>query len=66
MGANGAVRTVLRNADKPLSTNEIADRTGFTWHPVKDALTSLYEQGEIDRRKLSDRHILWSETPINL
>lgn len=60
------VRRTLETADKPLSTQAIADRTGYDWKTVNDRLETMHDSGEIDRKEFSDRLTLWWDQDIPL
>lgn len=66
MSRKQRIKHTLKQADSPLSTNQIADRVGLNWHTVDDELQEMHEQGAVDRRKLSNRLTLWwdGESPL--
>lgn len=53
------IRSTLATADRPLSTNEVADRTEMDWHTAHDHLTAMEQQGEIRREQWHDRLTVW-------
>jgi chromosome segregation and condensation protein ScpB len=57
---SGKIRAALANADQPLSTNQLADRTGYDWHTVRDRLEELDDTGQVHSSELSTRLTLWS------
>lgn len=60
------IRRVLNNADQPLSTNQLVDRTGYDWHTVRDRLDELHDLNQVHRLELTARHTLWSDELIGL
>lgn len=58
---SGKIRAALANADQPLSTNQLADRTDYDWHTVRDRLEELDDTGQVDRTELSTRLTLWAD-----
>lgn len=59
MSKKDDIRSVLRNSDKPLSTNKVADRAGCDWHTANRHLKEMAQQGDVYRAKMSDRETLW-------
>lgn len=56
----------LSNADRPLSTNQVATETGLDWHSVDDRLHDLADEGRVVKRELSNRLTLWWDREIPL
>ncbi len=56
------IRTVLSDADQPLSTNAVAEQAGVDWHTAKKHLERMVQQNRVYRSKVSDRLTLyWDE-----
>lgn len=58
------VETVLQEAEKPLATNQVADKLGVSWHTARDRLLKLHEKNRIHRSQVSKRLILWWDREI--
>lgn len=55
---------VLRESDKPLSTNEVADQLGVDWHTANKHLNKLVENGAVHRSEVSNRLTLYWDRKI--
>lgn len=58
------VREYLQDAEKPQSTNAIAEALDADWHTVNDVLEELEGAGEAHRSEVSKRLTLWWDRPI--
>lgn len=55
---------VLQEADKPLSTNQVADQLGVDWHTANKHLNRLVDEGAVHRSDISDRLTLYSDQDL--
>lgn len=54
----------MRKTDKPLSTNQVADKLGVDWHTAKKRLDRLVKKDRAHRSKVSDRLTLYWDREI--
>ncbi|MDY6762000.1 MAG: hypothetical protein SVY41_03050 [Candidatus Nanohaloarchaea archaeon] len=55
---------VLKNTDRPLSTNEVADEMDVDWHTARKRLEVLVDQGDAHRSVVSNRLTLYWDREI--
>ncbi|MFB6295130.1 MAG: hypothetical protein ABEI97_05190 [Candidatus Nanohaloarchaea archaeon] len=55
---------VLERAERPLSTNEVADRVDIDWHTAKKRLDTLVDDGAVHRSEVSNRLTLYWDRKI--
>ncbi|MCJ7478671.1 MAG: hypothetical protein MUP63_00645 [Candidatus Nanohaloarchaeota archaeon QJJ-7] len=54
----------LENSERPLSTNEVADRLEVDWHTAKKRLEKLVNKEKADRSEVSNRLTLYWDREI--
>lgn len=55
---------ILHRSDKPLSTNQVAERLDVDWHTAKKRLDTLVKEKKIYRSDVSDRLTLYWDQEI--
>lgn len=58
------VRSLLHEADKPLSTNQVAEELDIDWHTAKKRLDKLVDKEQAYRSTVSDRLTLYWDREI--
>lgn len=58
------VKRVLKQSDKPLSANQIADRLGIDWHTANEKLEELADSGDAHSKEMHNRLTLWWDREI--
>ncbi|MDY6768692.1 MAG: helix-turn-helix domain-containing protein [Candidatus Nanohaloarchaea archaeon] len=58
------VYRVLEQADRPLSTNEVAEELGVDWHTAQKRLDALVDSGAVHRSEVSNRLTLYWDREI--
>ncbi len=55
---------LLKNAEKPLSTNEVAKRLNVDWHTAKKRLETLCKNNKIYEKTINNNLTLYWDRPI--
>ena len=55
----------VENSEKPLSANQIAEKTDVEWHTAKKYLEQLLEEKQIHKKQISNRLTLYNNKKIH-
>jgi predicted ArsR family transcriptional regulator len=55
---------ILQEADRPLSTNEVAEQLDVDWHTAKKRLDALVKKQQVHRSEVSNRLTLYWDQEI--
>ncbi len=59
----GNIITVLLDANRPLSTQKVANFIGISWKTARDNLEALFEMGAVEKGKVGkNKRIYWRTT----